>query len=123
MLSIPGVPIPAGDAFSPFMGCVTGGRKNCQSSPRRHRLLQTLRLQDNSWLLPGFFHRASSGSWVRPEPVVTFGVATCPELAESFQHSVPREAGGTLLHSRQMCVLQVPVISLVSIKKGLRNLK
>lgn len=54
-----------------------GGRTGW-SSPRRHGLVQTpdfsIRIAGTSaWLLPGFFHRAGSASWVRPEPVVRLG--------------------------------------------------
>lgn len=43
----------------------------------------------SSWLLPGFFHRAGSASWVRPEPVVRLGSPACPELVERFECSQP----------------------------------
>lgn len=67
----------------PLSGLWDWGGRTGWSSPRRQGLVQTpdfrIRIAGTSpWLLPGFFHRAGSASWVRPEPVVRLGGPCLP---------------------------------------------
>lgn len=73
-----------------FHGLVAWGRKNWQEGPQGTRAAADIRY----WLLPGFFQRARSVSWVGPELLMRFGAPTCPKLAASFQCRIQEKGGG-----------------------------